>query len=51
MFDRLIETGTCYGVYMNVEKVKVMEILRQQSPAQIMTAQTRVECEKFQLFV
>jgi hypothetical protein len=41
MFDRLFETGPCYGIYMNIEKIKVMKIFRQQSPAQIMTAQSK----------
>jgi hypothetical protein len=29
MIDKLIETGRCYGMEMNVEKTKVMRISRQ----------------------
>jgi len=32
MIDKLIETGRCYGMEMNVEKTKVMRISRQPSP-------------------
>jgi hypothetical protein len=28
MIDKLIETGRCYGMEMNVEKTKVMNISR-----------------------
>jgi hypothetical protein len=31
MIDRLIEIWRCYGIKMNVEKVKVMRISRQPS--------------------
>jgi hypothetical protein len=36
MIDKLIEIGRCYGMEMNVEKTKVMRILRQPSPVKIM---------------
>jgi hypothetical protein len=39
MIGRLIETGSCYGMKMNVAKTKVMRISRQRSPIQIMTDQ------------
>ena len=39
MIDKLNETGRCYGMEMNVEKTKVMRILRQQSPVKIMIKQ------------
>jgi len=37
MIDKLIETGGCYGMEMNVEKTKVMRISRQPFPVKIMT--------------
>ena len=39
MIDKLIETGGCYGMEMNVEKTKVMRIPRQQFPVKIMIDQ------------
>jgi len=36
MIDKLIEIGRCYGMEMNVEKTKVMRILRQPFPVKIM---------------
>jgi len=36
MIDKLIETGRCYGMEMNVEKTKVMRIPRQPPPVTIM---------------
>jgi len=36
MIDNLTEIGSCYGMEMNVEKTKVMRILRQPSPVTIM---------------
>ena len=39
MIAKLNETGTCYGMEMNVEKSKVTRISRQPSPLQIMTDQ------------
>jgi len=33
MIDKLIETGRCYGMEMNVEKTKVMRISRQPFPS------------------
>jgi len=36
MIDKLTEIGRCYGMEMNVEKTKVMEISRQPSPVTIM---------------
>ena len=35
MIDKLIETGRCYGMEMNVEKTKVMRISRQPLPVKI----------------
>jgi hypothetical protein len=32
MIDKLIETGGCYGMEMNVDKTKVMRISRQPFP-------------------
>jgi hypothetical protein len=37
--DKLIETGRCYGMEMNVEKTKVMKISRQPFPVKIMIEQ------------
>ena len=39
IIDKLIETGRCYGMEMNVEKTKVMRILRQPFPVKIMIDQ------------
>ena len=48
MIDKLIETGRCYGMEMNVEKTKVMRISRQPSPVTIMIDQkTTGECGMF----
>jgi hypothetical protein len=35
MIDRLIGTGSCYGLEMNVYEFKIMRILRQPSAIQI----------------
>jgi len=43
MTERLIETGRCYGIDINVEKTKVMRISRQTSPMLIMTHQKQLE--------
>jgi hypothetical protein len=43
MTDRLIEVGRCYGMEMNAEKTKVIRILQQPSPRQIMIDQKQVE--------
>jgi hypothetical protein len=43
MIGRLIEIGRCYGIELNVEKTKVMRILRQPSPIQIMIDQKQPE--------
>jgi hypothetical protein len=43
MIDRLIETGICFGMKVNVEKPKVMRISRQPSPIQIMIDQKQLE--------
>ena len=43
MIDKLIETGRCYGMEMNVEKTKVMRISRQPSPVTIMIDQKQLE--------
>ena len=50
MIDKLIETGRCYGMEMNVEKTKVMRISRQPTPVTIMIDQKQlenVECFKY----
>jgi hypothetical protein len=47
--NRLIETGRCHGMEMNMEKAKVIRISRQSSPVQIRTIKTG-ECGTFQLF-
>jgi len=36
MIDKLIKTGRCYGMEMNVEKTKVMRISKQPFPVKIM---------------
>jgi hypothetical protein len=43
MIDRLMEIGRRYGMEMNIKNTKVMRILRQPSPAQIMTDQKQPE--------
>ena len=43
MIDKLIETGICYGMEMDVEKTKVMRISRQPSPVTIMIDQKQLE--------
>ena len=43
MSDRLTEIGICYGIEMNVENIKVIRILRQPSPLQIMVDQKQTE--------
>ena len=43
MIDRLIETGRCCGMEMNVKKTKVKGISRQPSPVQVMTDQKQLE--------
>jgi hypothetical protein len=35
MIDKLIESGRCYGMEMNVEKTKVMSISRQPLPVNL----------------
>jgi hypothetical protein len=37
MTDKLTETGRCYGMEINVEKTKVMRVLRQPYPVKLMT--------------
>jgi hypothetical protein len=50
MIDRLIKTGRCYGMEMNVEKTKVMRISRQPSPnTNYDRSKTTGECGIFQL--
>ena len=39
IMDKLIETGGCYGMEMNVEKTKVIRISRQSFPVKIMIDQ------------
>jgi len=49
--DRLVEIGRCYRMEMNVEKTKVMRILRQTSPLQDYDrSKTTGKCGMFQLF-
>jgi hypothetical protein len=43
MTDKLIETGGCYGVEINVGKTKVMRISREQFPVKIMIDQKQLE--------
>jgi hypothetical protein len=43
IIDKLLETGRCYGMEINVEKTKVMRISRQPSPEIIMIDQIQVE--------
>jgi len=50
MIDKVIETGRCYGMEMNVGRTKVMRISRQPSPITIMIDQKQlenVECFKY----
>ena len=50
IIDKLIEIGSCYGMEMNVEKTKVMRILKEPSPVTIMIDQKQlenVECFKY----
>ena len=52
MIDKLIETGECYGMEMNVEKTKVMRISRQQFPVKIVIDQKQLEnLESFNFWV
>jgi hypothetical protein len=39
LIDRLIKTGRCYGIEMNMERTKVIRISRQPSRIQIMIDQ------------
>jgi len=41
--DKLIKIGGCYGMEMNVEKTKVMRVLRQPFPVNIMIDQKLLE--------
>jgi hypothetical protein len=51
MIDKLIETGRCYGMQMNVKKTEVMRISRQPSPVKIMIDQNQLEnVESFKYF-
>ena len=43
VIDKIIETGRCYGMEMNVEKTKVMRISRQPSPVTIKIDQKQLE--------
>jgi len=52
MIDKRIETGSCYGMEINVEKTKVMRISRQPSPVTIMIDQKQLEnAECFNIWV
>jgi hypothetical protein len=35
MIDKLIENGRCYGMEMNVEKIRVIRIFRQPFPVKL----------------
>jgi hypothetical protein len=51
MIDKVIETGGCYGMEMNVEKTKVMRISRQPFPVKIMIYHKQLEnVESFKYF-
>jgi hypothetical protein len=41
--NKLIETGRCYGMKLNVEKTKVMRISRQPLPVKIMIDQKQLD--------
>ena len=43
MIDKLTEIGRCYGMEMNVEKTKVLRILRQPLPVKIIVDQKQLE--------
>jgi hypothetical protein len=43
MIDKLVETGRCCGMEMNVEKTKVTRISRQPFPVQLMIDQKQLE--------
>jgi len=43
MIDNLIETGGCYGMEVDVEKIKVMKISRQPFAVKIMIDQKQLE--------
>jgi hypothetical protein len=43
MTDKLIETGRCYGMEINVNKIKVMRISRQPFPVKLMIDQKQLE--------
>ena len=47
VIDKLIETGKCYGMEMNVEKTKVMKISRQPSVITIIIDQKHLENVKY----
>jgi len=47
MIDKLIEIGRCYGMEMNVEKTKVMRILRQPFPVKDQKQQENVGSFKY----
>ena len=48
MIDKLIETGRCYGMEMNVEKTELMRIWRQPYPVTINDRpKTTGKCEMF----
>ena len=52
MNDKLIETGRCYGMEINVEKTKLMRISRQPFPVKIMIDQKQLEnMESFNIWV
>jgi hypothetical protein len=43
MIDKLIETGRCYGMEMNVQKTKITRVSRKRSPVTIFIAQKQLE--------
>jgi hypothetical protein len=51
MIDKLTEIGRCYGMEMNVEKIKVMRISRRPWPVKIMIDQKQLDyVESFKYF-
>jgi hypothetical protein len=47
MIERLIKSGRCCGMEMNVEKTKMLRISRQPSPIHIMIGKKQLENVKY----
>jgi hypothetical protein len=47
LINKLIDTGRCYGMEMNVKGTKVIEFLRKPSPVTITTEQNQLENVKY----